>query len=67
MMDRLVVHPRHGQAWFYSACALDAILQAAGEWNESSSELLAAYKEGTVRVMVRKTSAGEPPRTGATG
>lgn len=63
MMDRLVVYPRHGQAWFFSACALDALLQAADKWDDSSAELLQAYKEGIVRVLVRKETSEQEKAT----
>lgn len=54
IQDRLVVHPLHEPMWFFSACALDAILQAACEWDEDSADMLEAYRAGTVRVMEKK-------------
>ena len=59
MRDRLVVHPEYGAAWFYSACAVDALMQAAAEWGCPFYELDEGYQYGTVRVMVRKKEKNE--------
>lgn len=59
MMDRLVVHPVHGQAWFFSACVTDALVQAATEWDECFGDLLDAYQRKEVRVLVRRSEERE--------
>lgn len=57
MTDRLVVHPAYGQAWFYSACMTDALMQAAAKWDCEFADLLDGYWRGEVRVLVRKGKA----------
>ncbi len=54
MADRMVVHPMHGAAWFFSACATDALVMAATEWCEPFSDLLDLYRQKKVRVLIRK-------------
>ena len=54
MQERMVVHPKHGQAWFHSACAVDALVQAATEWGCPFADLLEGFRRGEVRVKVRK-------------
>ena len=54
MADRMVVHPVHGRGWFFSACATDALVMAATEWNECFADLLELYRKKQVRVMIRK-------------
>lgn len=54
MAERLVVHPVHGAAWFFSCCSTDALVQAAGKWDECTADILDAYRRREVKVLIRK-------------